>query len=74
METEEKKLKCKMSEFKSELSFNEWAEKFNVGVGYTEPTKYFQGNPSSGIQPSKQLRYQDETLIQRMFRILFTND
>ena len=33
------------------LSFNEWSEKFNVSSKYIEPTKYFQGNPSSGFKP-----------------------
>ena len=53
MENQERVLKCKPSKFKSELTFNEWAEKYNVGRGYVQPTKYFQGNPTSGIQPLK---------------------
>ena len=44
---EEKKLKCKMSTFKTELSFNEWVEKYNVSSDYIEPTKYYQGNAGS---------------------------
>ena len=51
MENQERVLKCKPSQFKSELTFNEWAEKYNVGRGYVQPTKYFQGNPSSGYTP-----------------------
>ena len=51
MENQERVLKCKPSKFKSELTFNEWAEKYNVGRGYVQPTKYFQGNPSSGYAP-----------------------
>jgi len=51
MENQESVLKCKPSKFKSELTFNEWAEKYNVGRGYVPPTKYFQGNPSSGYTP-----------------------
>ena len=51
MENQERVLKCKPSKFKSELTFNEWAEKYNVGRGYVPPTKYFQGNPSSGYAP-----------------------
>lgn len=35
------------------LTFNEWSEKYNVSSRYVEPTKYFQGNPSSGIKPMK---------------------
>jgi hypothetical protein len=47
-------LKVKLSQFnESPLTFNEWAEKFNVGKYYNEPTKYFQGNPSSGFVPKE---------------------
>lgn len=46
-------LKVKVSTFKSTMSFNEWSEKFNVGRHYNEPTKYFQGNPSSGVVPKE---------------------
>jgi hypothetical protein len=46
-------LKVKLSQFKSPLTFNEWAEKFNVGRHYEEPTKFFQGNPSSGVVPKE---------------------
>ena len=51
MENQENKLKVKLSPFKSDLTFNEWVEKYKVGSGYVEPTKYFQGNPSSGVKP-----------------------
>ena len=53
MENQENKLKCKPSQFKTEMSFNEWAEKYNVGRGYVPPTKYFQGNPSAGYVPAE---------------------
>lgn len=43
----EKKLRVKESTFQTNLSFNEWVEKYNVGSGYIEPTKYFQGNAGS---------------------------
>lgn len=46
-------LKVKVSTFKPSMTFNEWAEKFNVGRHYNEPTKYFQGNPSSGVVPKE---------------------
>lgn len=46
-------LKVKVSEFKASMTFNEWSEKFNVSSRYIEPTKYFQGNPSSGIVPKE---------------------
>lgn len=41
----ETKLKCKSTNFKSDMTFNEWVLKFNVSRGYIEPTQYFQGNP-----------------------------
>lgn len=39
----EKKLKVKLSTFQTDLSFNEWCERYNVGSRYVEPTKYFTG-------------------------------
>ena len=51
MKNQERVLRCKPSQFKSDLTFNEWAEKYNVGRGYIPPTNYFQGNPSSGYAP-----------------------
>ena len=42
---EPKKLNAKMSDFKTDMSYNEWVKKFNVSRDYVEPTKYFQGNP-----------------------------
>jgi hypothetical protein len=43
----EKKLKCKTSVFKSDMTFNEWVVKFNVSRDYIQPTPYFQGNPKT---------------------------
>jgi|LakMenEpi03Aug12_release.lakeMendotaPanAssembly.Ray.scaffolds.fasta_scaffold15597_5 hypothetical protein len=40
-------LRVRPSKFKSELSFNEWAEKLNVSRGYVPPTPYFTGNAKS---------------------------
>ena len=40
-----------MSTFQTDLTFNEWVQKYKVSHGYIEPTKYFQGNPSSGVIP-----------------------
>ena len=51
MENQENRLRVKLSTFKSDLSFNEWVEKYNVSRDYVEPTKYFQGNNSSGYKP-----------------------
>jgi len=44
MENQENKLKCKTTKFESPLTFNEWAEMYQVGSMYREPTPYFQGN------------------------------
>jgi len=49
--TEEKKLRVKLSTFQTPMTFNEWSDKFGVSSKYIEPTKYFQGNPSSGFEP-----------------------
>ena len=43
----EKKLKCRTSEFKSDITFNEWVVMFNVSRDYIQPTPYFQGNPKT---------------------------
>lgn len=44
---EENKLKCKVSLFKTDMSFNEWVKEYNVSSQYVEPTKYYQGNVGS---------------------------
>jgi hypothetical protein len=51
MSNQENKLRVKLSTFKTELTFNEWVEKYNVSRDYIEPTKYYQGNNSSGYKP-----------------------
>ena len=58
------------SKFKSNLTFNEWAEKYNVGRQYVEPVVLFQGNPSSGIRPNVDL-YESE--LKRAFKHLFVS-
>lgn len=40
----EKKLKVKLSNFKTDLTYNEWCVKYNVGGHYVEPTQYYMGN------------------------------
>ncbi len=63
-------LRVKVSKFKSDLSFNEWAEKYRVGHGYVEPTKYFQGNVGAGIQPQfKEPTFWEE--LKRLFIIRY---
>lgn len=57
-------LRVKVSTFQTDLSFNEWAEQFNVGSAYVEPTKYFQANPMK-IQEQPQ-----ETFVDTMIRLL----
>jgi hypothetical protein len=44
---EEKKLKCKMSTFQTDMSFNEWVRAYGVSSQYVEPTKYYHGNVGS---------------------------
>lgn len=52
MNSTETKLRESLSKMEERpLTYNEWCEKFNVSGNYIEPTKYFQGNPSSGFQP-----------------------
>jgi hypothetical protein len=63
MENQENKLKCKMSTFKSPLTFNEWASMYNVGSMYKEPTPFFQGN----IKPSE---VKEETPFQALVNFL----
>ena len=66
MNKKTKKMNTSNNQTKRELSFNEWVTKYNVGSGYVEPTKYFQGNPSSGFRPMEET----ESFIQRFFRLL----
>ena len=40
---EQKKLRCKMSTFQTDMSFNEWVRAYGVGSQYVEPTRYFTG-------------------------------
>jgi hypothetical protein len=54
-----------MENIKRELTYNEWVEKYKVSSGYVEPTRYFEGNPSSGFSP-----IETETTLQRFFRLL----
>lgn len=61
----EKKLKVKPSNFKTDLSFQEWVMKYNVGCCYTEPTKFFQGNSTTSIKT-----LESPSGIQRFFRLL----
>lgn len=65
------KLNVKKSNYSHRMSYNEWAKEFNVGSGYVEPTKYYQGNPGPGIKPIGVANYLDETPFERFFRILF---
>lgn len=44
------KLKIKRSDFKHEMNYNEWVEKFNFGGDYIQPTQYYQGNTGWGRQ------------------------
>lgn len=44
---QENKLKCKMSTFQTDMTFNEWVKEYGVSSQYVEPTKYYQGNANS---------------------------
>jgi hypothetical protein len=65
-------LKVKTSEYKRELSFNEWVMRYNVSSGHQVKTNYYQGNPSCGIKPIGVAKYLDETPFERFVRVLFT--
>lgn len=65
-------LKVKTSEYKRELSFNEWVTRYNVSSGHQVKTNYYQGNPSCGIRPIGVAKYLDESPFERFVRVLFT--
>jgi hypothetical protein len=65
-------LKVKTSEYKRELSFNEWVTRYNVSSGHQVKTNYYQGNPSCGIKPIGVAKYLDESPFERFVRVLFT--
>lgn len=46
----ERKLKVKLSEFKSPLTFNEWVEKYRVSSAYVEPTPFYKDNSPTGYE------------------------
>lgn len=56
METLTEKPTIKTTSSEPRLSFNEWSEQLKVSSNYIEPTKYFQGNPSSGFVPMEDTR------------------
>lgn len=64
------KLRVKKSDFKSDLSFNEWCEKYNLGKGYVRPTQYFQGHKNWSMEPIGVAKYIYESPIERLFRVL----
>lgn len=63
MEYPTKELRIQKSINEHPLSFNEWCEKYGVSSRYVEPTKLFQGNPSSGFQ-----EVQIESPIEKFFK------
>ena len=68
METITSKPTFKTTTSEPRLSFNEWSEQLKVSSNYIEPTKYFQGNPSSGIPPMEETK----TFVE-MFMELFSS-
>lgn len=67
----EKKLNVQPSKYTHKMSYNEWTKHFNVGGGYVEPTKYFQGHTNWSMKPIGVAKYINETPIERFFRVLF---
>jgi hypothetical protein len=61
-------LRVQPSKFKSDLTFNEWAQKYNVSRQYVEPSVLYQGNPSAGIRPKFDVT---EPSYKKFFRTLF---
>lgn len=68
--SEEKKVNAKLSNFERPMTFNEWSEKLGVSSRYIEPTKYFRGNPSCGINTEMNTTHQNP--IVKFFNLLFT--
>lgn len=66
-----KNIKVKTSEYKRELSFNEWVERYNVSGGYYDKPNYYQGNPNCGIKPIGVAKYLDESPFGRFVRVMF---
>lgn len=52
---EQKKLKCKMSTFQTDMSFNEWVRAYGVSSHYIEPTRYFTGMRNLNIDTKMEL-------------------
>jgi len=64
-------LKLKETKYTHRMNYNEWVKEFNVGSGYIQPTKYYQGNVGPGIKPIGVANYLTEKSFQRFFRIIF---
>jgi hypothetical protein len=69
METLNEKPTFKTTTSEPRLSFNEWSEQLKVSSNYIEPTKYFQGNPSSGIPPMKETK----NFVERFMELFSSN-
>ena len=63
-------LRVKVSTFKTSLTFNEWAELYNVSRHYQEPPQLYQGNVSAGIKPTLE---KEDTLLQMASRNFLNN-
>lgn len=63
-------LKIKKSKYGHGMSYNEWAETFNVGSGYVTKPELFEKNVGCGIKPVGVANYINETKLERFFRIL----
>lgn len=58
-------LRVKVSTFQTDLTFNEWARKFNVGMHYQEPPQLYQGNPNNDLVPDESFK----DMLRRIFVI-----
>jgi hypothetical protein len=65
------KLKAKLSNFETPLTYNEWVKKFNVSRDYVVPTKYYQGNSNNGYYEAKETKLKSLDIIRRNIISLF---
>ncbi len=67
-------LRVKVSTFKTDLSYNEWTERFRVSSGYIKPTPYFTGNPKNEYvgytQPKEPLSFKLREFSVSLFNMI----
>lgn len=65
------KLKVKLSNFQTPLTFNEWVKQYNVSRDYVEPTKYYQGNANAEYYEAKETKLNGIEIIRRNISLIF---